>query len=133
LNSDVSKRSLRILVIDDNKDAANALTRLLRLIGHEVKAVYESQQALAVCIEMNPELVLLDLGMPGVSGYDVCRSIRGRPEFSDIRVVAITGFAQEESRRSSDEAGFDEHFVKPVRLEELERMLDGLAPSQQRV
>jgi CheY-like chemotaxis protein len=119
--------SLRILIVDDNKDAANGLARLLKALGHDVHTVLEPRSALRSCIETKPHLVLLDIGMPDLNGYEVCRLIRSEPALSKIPVVAVTAFDQPEDRRKSTAAGFDAHLIKPMRLEELQRILDSVS------
>jgi PAS domain S-box-containing protein len=103
----------RILVVDDNEDAANSLALLLRLMGQEVEVVLDGQAALHRARELRPQLVLLDLGMPGMDGYEVARRLRGDPGLRDSVLVALTGWGQEEDKRRSQAAGFDRHLVKP--------------------
>ena len=118
---------LRILVVDDNQDSADSLAVWLRLKGHEVRAAYGGPEALAAALEQRPDLVLLDIGMPGMSGYEVVRRLRAHPDTRRTRLVAMTGWGQEEDRRQSREAGFDQHLVKPLEPRALEELLAGLA------
>ena len=105
----------RILVVDDNKDSANALARLLkRLYGQEVEVAHDGPSALARAATFRPEVILLDIGLPGMDGYEVARRLRGMPGFEAVTLLALTGWGQEEDRRRSLEAGFDHHLVKPV-------------------
>jgi signal transduction histidine kinase len=104
----------RILITDDNQDAANTMAMLLRLLGHEVEIAYDGPEAIQAAEKYGPEIMLLDIGLPGMNGYDVCRSIRQQPWGKSIRIVALTGWGQEEDRRNAREAGFDDHLVKPV-------------------
>ncbi len=104
----------RILVVDDNIDNADSLAALLELMGSVVMTAYDGEQALVTAETFRPTVVLLDLGMPHVSGYDVCRRLRGLPWASKLRVVAMTGWGQAEDRKRTREAGFDHHMVKPV-------------------
>jgi signal transduction histidine kinase len=104
----------RILITDDNQDAANTMAMLLRLLGHEVEIAYDGPEAIQTAEIYGPEIMLLDIGLPGMNGYDVCRSIRQQPWGKSIRIVALTGWGQEEDRRNAREAGFDDHLVKPV-------------------
>lgn len=104
----------RILVIDDNQDAAVSLAMLLDLGGNQTRLAHEGEQALSVAEEFRPDLVLLDLGMPRMSGHEVCRRIRAQPWGRDMKVVALTGWGQEQDRLKTREAGFDGHLVKPV-------------------
>lgn len=118
----VDPRSRRILVVDDNRDAAHSLALLLRMNGHEVSVVHDGQAALERTAEQRPEVVLLDLGLPGMDGYEVCRRLR-LSGFAGVRIIAMTGWGQERDRRRSEEAGFDTHTVKPVDIAQLEQLL----------
>jgi PAS domain S-box-containing protein len=104
----------RVLVVDDNVDAAESIGMLLRLWGHEVRVAYNGPQALTAAAEYRPEVVVLDIGLPGMSGYEVARQLRQRPQFAKALLVAVTGYGQDEDRRRSGEAGFDHHLTKPV-------------------
>ena len=104
----------RILVVDDNVDAAMSTALLLRLLGHHVETVYDGPSTLEAVQAFHPEVILLDLGLPGMSGFDVARTLRAQPEHRELLLVAVTGYGQEAARRQSDEAGFDRHLVKPV-------------------
>jgi PAS domain S-box-containing protein len=117
----------RVLIADDNRDAADSLSMLLKLSGHEVKTGYDGEQALEVAEAMRPEVVLLDIGMPKLNGYEVCRRIRKEAWGKDILLIALTGWGQEEDRRRTDEAGFNEHMVKPVDPTQLVQLLTALA------
>jgi PAS domain S-box-containing protein len=110
----VSVPPRRILVVDDNIDAANTLVMMLRLDGHEVEAVYAGQHALERVGTFQPQIVLLDIGLPGMDGYEVARRMRKLPGADRIRLVALTGYGQAEDRARAIEAGFDDHLVKPV-------------------
>ncbi|HYD58689.1 MAG TPA: PAS domain S-box protein [Burkholderiales bacterium] len=120
----VGKRhaAMRVLIVDDNNDAAAALELLLRSLGHETRVAHDGAAALATAGEFAPDLVLLDIGMPGLDGYEVARRLRalGGRRF---RLVALTGWGQEADRKRSEEAGFDQHLVKPLDVEELSRAL----------
>jgi signal transduction histidine kinase/ActR/RegA family two-component response regulator len=113
----------RVLVADDNADNTTALALLLRHQGHEVETAADGESAYAAAERFRPDVVLLDLGMPKISGYEVCRRIRQQPWGRRIRVIAQTGWGQERDRRQTEEAGFDNHLVKPVDPEELEAVL----------
>jgi PAS domain S-box-containing protein len=104
----------RVLIVDDNRDAADALAMLLRQTGHETFVAYDGAAALAAAETHRPDIILLDIGLPGMSGHDVCRQVRQEPWGRDIRMIALTGWGQEEDRRKSADAGFDGHLVKPV-------------------
>jgi CheY-like chemotaxis protein/anti-sigma regulatory factor (Ser/Thr protein kinase) len=112
-------RKLKILVVDDNRDAAASLAMLLQLMGHEVRIAYDGENAVRLADEFRPQLVLLDLGMPKVSGYEACRRIRTQAWGADMTLVAVTGWGQDEDRRKSMASGFDGHLVKPVSPETL--------------
>jgi CheY-like chemotaxis protein len=113
----------RILVVDDNRQAADSLAVLLRLDGHEVATAYDGLEAVAVAEQYRPHLALLDIGMPNLNGYEAARRIRDLPASAHTRLVALTGWGQEEDRRRAAEAGFDSHLVKPVDPEALDRLL----------
>ncbi len=116
----------RILVVDDNVDAAVSLARLLeRFYGQEVRVAHEGPSALEVADSFRPEVVLLDIGLPGMSGYDVAEGLRRLPDGPGMLIVALTGWGQEDDRRRSREAGFDHHLVKPVDPDAMMRLLDG--------
>jgi CheY-like chemotaxis protein len=116
----------RVLVVDDNVDAAVSLGMLLKLAGQEVRVTYDGPAALRQAIDFRPELVLLDIGMPGMDGYEVCRRLRREVGLMKATVVALTGWGQDEDRRRSHEAGFDHHIVKPVEPSALQRLLEEL-------
>jgi len=107
-------RSSRILVIDDNIDTARGLGRLLRLLGHEVATSHDGPAALEAAREHRPEFVLLDIGLPGMDGYEVARRLRQDEGCKDAVLVAISGYGQDEDRRRSKQAGIDHHLVKPI-------------------
>jgi PAS domain S-box-containing protein len=116
----------RILVADDNPDAADSLAVLLRLMGHEVRTAHDGLEAVAGVAAFQPDLILLDIGMPKLNGYDACRRIREQPEAGAAVIVALTGWGQDEDRRRSREAGFDGHLVKPVEPAALASLLTEL-------
>ena len=116
----------RILVVDDNKDSAATLGMLLRLKGNDIRTAHDGLEALEVVETFRPELVLLDIGLPKLNGYDVARRIRQQPWCQDVILVALTGWGQAEDRRLSQEAGFNFHVVKPVEFAALEKLLAGL-------
>jgi signal transduction histidine kinase len=118
--------SRRVLVVDDNADAAESLALLLRLSGHQVETVHDGPAALAAARVHRPEVVLLDLGLPGMDGYEVARRLRAETLADDIFLVALTGYGREEDRRRSHAAGFHRHLVKPVAPADLHDLLAGL-------
>ena len=113
----------RLLVIDDNVDAAESLAMLLRLKGHEVRVAHDGPSGLKLATSYRPDMVFLDIGMPGMDGYEVARRLRQLPGLDNVRLAALTGWGQQEDRRRTAEAGFDNHLVKPAELEALERLL----------
>ncbi len=115
----------RILVVDDNKDSAETLGMLLRLKGNEIRTAHDGVEAVAVAESFRPELVLLDIGLPKLNGYDVARHIREQPWGRSVTLIALTGWGQDEDRHRSLEAGFNFHIVKPVEFSALEKLLDG--------
>ena len=117
----------RILVVDDNADAADSLGMLLQVRGDEVRVAYDGLEALALAREFEPEIVLLDIGMPKLSGYDVARQLRAARGGS-VLIVAITGWGQEDDRQRARESGFDHHFTKPVDFDALLELIDRTAP-----
>jgi PAS domain S-box-containing protein len=123
------RASLRILVADDSQDGADSLAFLLKAAGHEVFTAYDGRSAIALASEQRPDAVLLDIGMPEVSGYDVARAIRREAWGRPMRLIALTGWGQAEHRRRSLEVGFDDHLVKPVELDLLENVLQLGTPS----
>jgi CheY-like chemotaxis protein/two-component sensor histidine kinase len=121
----------RLLVVDDNQDAALSLAMLLRLQGHEVCVAHDGASALAIAATFLPDAVFLDLGMPGMDGYEVARRLRRQPGLERVVLAALTGWGQQEDRRRTAEAGFDHHLVKPPEEESLEGLLKALrAPSR---
>ncbi|MES1147483.1 MAG: ATP-binding protein [bacterium] len=113
----------RVLVVDDNQDAANTMGAFLRMRGAEVQVAFDGEAALAAADEMHPQVVLLDLSMPGKSGYDVAGLIRQTPWGADALVIAISGHSQPEDRRHTQTSGFDHHLAKPADLTLLDRII----------
>lgn len=113
----------RILVVDDNVDAAETLTTFLDMIGMEARSVHDGNAAVQAALAFSPDLVLLDIGLPGMSGYDVARAMRAQPQLAGMTLVALTGWGAEDDRRRAKDAGFDHHLTKPVDLSVLEDML----------
>jgi CheY-like chemotaxis protein len=113
----------RILVVDDNVDAAVSLQQLLELDGHQSQAVYGAQEALERVNSFKPEVVLLDIGLPQMNGYEVARRLRACEMGSSLKLIALTGYGQSEDRQKALAAGFDAHLAKPVDLGALERLL----------
>lgn len=118
----------RILVVDDNADAADTFALLLEITGYTVDVRYDGQQAIEAAEQLQPAVVLLDIGMPGLDGYQTARLIREQPWGRDLLLIALTGYGQAEDKRRSQEAGFNGHLVKPVEVESVTQLLDSLLP-----
>jgi signal transduction histidine kinase/ActR/RegA family two-component response regulator len=116
----------RVLVVDDNQDAAQSLGLLLKLLGAEVQVVHDGPAALEIIPTYAPNVVLLDIGMPGMDGYEVAKRIRQQPAGEDLLLIALTGWGQEEDRRRSSQAGFDHHLLKPADLTALKSLFMSL-------
>lgn len=131
---DASQRPLRVLVAEDNEDAADTLRTLLELSGHEVFLAHTGPDAVAAARAQVPDVLLCDIGLPGMSGYEVARTLRDEPSLSGLRMIAITGYGTAQDREAATGAGFDRHFAKPVDptmvLQELRRLAE--EPSAQR-
>jgi PAS domain S-box-containing protein len=117
---------LRVLVVDDNRDAAEVLAMLLESIGVNAQAVNGGPAALAAIPNYQPNVILMDIGMPGMDGHEVARRIRSQPQFNGIKLVALTGWGQEKDRRDSSKAGFDHHLTKPVDFKVLKDLITGM-------
>lgn len=117
------RAGLKVLVVDDNTDAADSLGELLTLTGHQSRTAYDGSEALEIATTFLPDVVLCDLGMPGIDGYEVARRLRALPAMRRATLVALTGWGSETDRERSAEAGFDTHLTKPVRLGVLQKAL----------
>lgn len=113
----------RVLVVDDNRDAASSLRALLELAGHDVREAHGGQEGLRVAFEFEPDVILLDIGMPGMNGLEVAREIRKQAIGARVRLIAVTGWGQAQDRQLTREAGFDFHLTKPVDHAELAALL----------
>ena len=113
----------RVLIVEDNLDSVRALSALVSDMGHSVQYAINGYAALEIGRKQKPDIVLLDLGLPGMSGFDACRAIRKLPRGAEISIVAVSGWGQEDDRRKTQEAGFDAHLVKPVDFNALLTML----------
>lgn len=116
----------RILVVDDNFDAANTLTILLKLMGNTVSMAHDGEMAIETAEDFLPDVILCDIGLPKLSGYDVARAVRQRPWAQNVKMIALTGWSQDSDRRQSAEAGFDQHMVKPITPAVLMKLLADL-------
>ena len=125
------KSSLRILIVDDNQDGANSLAMMLKIMGNDTRTAYDGQAGVGAAEQFRPDVMLLDIGLPKLNGYEVCRCIREKPWGKGIVLIAVTGWGQDEDRRRSHEAGFDHHMVKPVDPKVLMKMLAGIQVAKQ--
>jgi signal transduction histidine kinase/ActR/RegA family two-component response regulator len=121
------KSNLRILIVDDNRDSADSLGMMLRMLGNDTRTAYDGEEAVAASAAFRPDVILLDIGLPKLNGYEACRRIREQSWAKGMVVIALTGWGQEEDVRRSHHAGFDYHMVKPVDLEALMGLLAGLS------
>jgi CheY-like chemotaxis protein len=113
----------RILLVDDNRDSADSLAMLLKVMGHEVRIAHDGLEAVEGAETFQPHVILLDIGLPRLNGYEAARRIREQQRHKDLTLVALTGFGQDEDRRRAEEAGFDAHMVKPVDFAALAKLL----------
>ncbi len=120
----------RVLVVDDNVDAADTLAMLIEHDGHQTRTAHSGPEAVDVASEFHPDIVFLDLGLPGMNGWEVAQRLRGDPELESVVLVAVTGWGAEEDRRRSQQAGFDAHLTKPVAAATVRTFVDRLAPSR---
>ena len=120
--------SRRVLVVDDNVTSAQSLAMVLKLEGHDVQVAHDGGRALEAVASFRPAVVLMDIGLPGLDGYEVARRLRGDPNLGAgiALLVAVTGYAEDEARRRSREAGFDHHLVKPVDPDSLLALVSSL-------
>jgi len=118
--------SLRILVVEDNRDTADSLCLLLELYGYEVTVAYSGPDGVRAAEQYRPDVVLCDIGLPGLDGYRVARKLRANPATANTHLIAVTAYGLDEDSRRSHEAGFEHHLVKPVDPEALQRMLNSL-------
>jgi CheY-like chemotaxis protein len=124
--ADEDRAGKRILVVDDNRDGAELLEEVFRALGHATRLAYDGPAALQLARDFRPHIAFLDIGLPVMDGYELARRLRGVPGLVDVRLVAVTGFGQDTDRGRAREAGFDEHLVKPVEIDELRRLMDRL-------
>ena len=115
--------SLRVLIVDDNRDAAESLARLLEISGHDVRVASNGAAAVAEATSVRPDVVVLDIGLPGMDGYEVARRLRELPSGAAILLIAMTGYGSAEDRAKSAESGIDHHLVKPINFADLEQLL----------
>lgn len=118
----------KVLIVDDNADAAELLAMLLSTYGHMVHAAEDAESALRVAAELVPDVILLDIGLPGTDGYSVARSLREDARFADTVLIALTGYGTATDKERSRNAGFDHHVVKPAEVEELLTFIEAVPP-----
>lgn len=118
----------RVLLVDDSVDAASAMSLLLETLGHDVHVAHDGLTALDIAAQCEPEVVILDIGLPGMDGYQIARAMRGREATAGALLIALTGYGQASDRQRSHEAGFDRHFVKPVSFNEIEQAIAACGP-----
>ena len=116
-----------VLIIEDDDDARDSLAELLRLDDHQVSVACDGKDGVALAGSLAPDLVLVDIGLPDIDGYEVARRLRNNPATSRLRLIAVTGYGTQEDRRSALAAGFNEHLAKPVELESLKMLLSELS------
>lgn len=117
---------LRILIVDDNRDSADSLSMVLRIMGNETRTAYDGEEAVAVAEAFRPRVILLDIGLPRLNGYETCRRIREQKDGRSMVIIAQTGWGQSEDRERTRDAEFDHHMVKPVDLNALTKLLADL-------
>jgi signal transduction histidine kinase/CheY-like chemotaxis protein len=124
--------SRRVLIVDDNPDVAESLSMILEILGHHVRAVHDGPQALEAARANRPDVMLVDIGLPGMNGYDVARAARSDPTLADVVLVALTGYGTDEDKARSIAAGFDHHLVKPVNVEALGELVGRIGDGEPR-
>ena len=130
--SQTDASGLRILIVDDNRDAATSLAMLLEISGSKTETAHDGPAAIEAAARFQPEFILLDIGLPGLDGYQVAQRIRAEPWGKAVMLVAVTGWGQAEDRARSRAAGFDAHLVKPVDLDALLKLLTDTKPAAPR-
>lgn len=116
----------RLLIVDDNRDFADTMAALLEAFGHEVRTAYDGHAVAPMVADFEPHAILLDIGLPGIDGYEVARQLRASPRHSRLSLIAVSGYGQEADRYRAQQAGFDHHLVKPVAAEDIQKIIDAL-------
>jgi CheY-like chemotaxis protein len=124
------KAALKVLIVDDNVDVAQTMGWMLETIGHDYRMVHESKLAVQTAQDYRPDAILLDIGMPGMDGYAVCRALREQTLFDDTVIIAQTGWGQIQARAAQGKSGFNHHLVKPVTMDRLEELLADIASAR---
>ena len=117
-----SVASRRVLIVEDDPDSREILSELVKLLGHAPAAAANGAEALRAASERPPEITFIDIGLPDVDGYEVARQLRGRPDGKAMYIVALTGYSDPHELKTAEAAGFDEYIVKPLELDQLERV-----------
>lgn len=125
--------TLRVLIVEDNVDSAETLAELIEIWGHDARIAHHGSAAISLAVDYLPDVVLLDIGLPGISGYEVARLLRQQPDLEETLLVALTGYGQEEDRRKALSAGFDVHLTKPVNPDQLQRILARAVSAEDRI
>ena len=118
------KAARRIVVADDNEDSAESFAMLLSFSGHEVRIVHDGPSALDAVRDFRPDVAFLDIGMPGLTGYEVAQAVRAEPWGREVKLIAVTGWGQPDDRMRARTAGFDRHLIKPIDPAEVDLLLD---------
>ena len=126
LAEEQKKPKCRIVVADDNADSAASLAMMLRILGHEVQTAHDGQQAVELAETFRPDVMLLDIGMPRMDGYEAAQHLRKNPELGRVILIALTGWGQDDDKRRAEEAGFNHHVTKPIDLAALQSLLKPL-------
>jgi len=119
----IARTGLRVLLVEDDADLSRMLVEALAANGHDTRVAHDATAGFAACAEFKPAVALLDIGLPGMDGHALAERLRTLPDMEKLRIVAVTGYGGQSSRRRSRAAGFDRHLVKPIDLNALERML----------
>ena len=122
-----TKRRLRVLIVEDNVDAAEMMELAVSHLGHITRVAHDGASAISAFTAFGPDVILLDIGLPGMNGYAVARAVRAFPQFNQVHIAAVTGWGQEEDRRKAREAGCDSHFTKPLSPSILNELLEKIA------
>lgn len=124
LTTRLSERTPRVLLVDDNDDARELLARLLSAYGYDVEIAMDAESALEIAARFQPHVAVLDIGLPGVNGWELARRMRALAGLERIRLIALTGHGTERDRQRSRDAGIDEHLLKPIEIESLTRSFE---------
>jgi CheY-like chemotaxis protein len=122
--------TMRVMIVEDNEALAQTTGWLIEMIGYDYKLAANGKEALAAYAEYKPDVFMIDIGLPGMNGYDLCRELKSRPDIGQTIFIAQTGWGEAEHRRLTAEAGFDHHLVKPLYLETLENLLGEIAKTR---